>query len=42
MVCSRGTGTPVGDVRILELGTAAVRSAEQADRRTNRAVGPAA
>jgi CubicO group peptidase (beta-lactamase class C family) len=42
MVCSRGTGTPVGDVRILELGTAAVRSAERSDRRADRSVGPAA
>lgn len=33
MVCSRGTGTPVGDARILGLGAAAVHSA---DRRTSR------
>lgn len=29
MVCSRGTGTPVGDARILGLGAAAVRSADR-------------
>jgi CubicO group peptidase (beta-lactamase class C family) len=29
MVCSRGTGTPIGDLRIMELGTAAVRSADR-------------
>jgi len=29
MVCSRGTGTPVGDVRIMELGGAAVRCADR-------------
>lgn len=28
-VCSRGSGTPVGDLRIMELGTAAVRAAER-------------
>jgi CubicO group peptidase (beta-lactamase class C family) len=28
MVCSRGTGTPIGDLRIMELGAAAVRSAD--------------
>ena len=33
MVCSRGTGTPIGDLRIMELGTAAVRAA---DRRRDR------
>jgi CubicO group peptidase (beta-lactamase class C family) len=33
MVCSRGTGTPIGDLRIMELGAAAVRSA---DRRQDR------
>ena len=33
MVCSRGTGTPVGDIRIAELGAAAVRCADRADRR---------
>ena len=32
-VCSRGSGTPVGDFRIMELGGAAVRSAEKASRR---------
>jgi CubicO group peptidase (beta-lactamase class C family) len=30
MVCSRGSGTPVGDVRMLELGAAAVRCADRA------------
>ena len=29
MVCSRGTGTPVGDIRILTLGAAAVHSADR-------------
>jgi CubicO group peptidase (beta-lactamase class C family) len=29
MVCSRGTGTPIGDLRIMELGTAAVRAADR-------------
>jgi CubicO group peptidase (beta-lactamase class C family) len=29
MVCSRGTGTPIGDLRIMELGAAAVRSADR-------------
>ena len=33
MVCSRGTGTPVGDIRIAELGAAAVRCADRADSR---------
>ena len=27
MVCNRGTGTPIGDLRLLELGTAAIVSA---------------
>jgi CubicO group peptidase (beta-lactamase class C family) len=31
MVCSRGTGTPVGDARIAYLGTAAVASADRRD-----------
>lgn len=32
-VCNRGSGTPVGDLRIMELGTAAVRAADRmADR----------
>jgi CubicO group peptidase (beta-lactamase class C family) len=29
MVCTRGSGTPIGDLRIMELGAAAVRSADQ-------------
>jgi CubicO group peptidase (beta-lactamase class C family) len=29
MVCSRGTGTPVGDLRIMELGAAAVECADR-------------
>lgn len=29
MVCSRGTGTPIGDLRIMELGAAAVRSVDR-------------
>lgn len=29
MVCSRGTGTPIGDARMLTLGAAAVRSADR-------------
>ncbi|MCB0975758.1 MAG: beta-lactamase family protein [Actinobacteria bacterium] len=33
MVCSRGTGTPVGDLRILTLGAAAVKDADARDRR---------
>jgi CubicO group peptidase (beta-lactamase class C family) len=33
MVCSRGTGTPVGDLRIMELGNAAVQSADRRSRR---------
>jgi CubicO group peptidase (beta-lactamase class C family) len=38
MVCSRGTGTPIGDLRIMELGAAAVRSADgrRHRRRTSR------
>ncbi|MFV0316854.1 MAG: serine hydrolase domain-containing protein [Microthrixaceae bacterium] len=28
-VCNRGSGTPVGDLRIMELGTAAVRAADR-------------
>ena len=31
-VCSRGSGTPMGDLRIMELGAAAVRCAEKASR----------
>jgi CubicO group peptidase (beta-lactamase class C family) len=40
MVCNRGSGTPVGDLRIMELGTAAVRSADRRSRRVG--AGPAA
>ena len=29
MVCNRGTGTPIGDVRLAELGTAVVRAASR-------------
>ena len=29
MVCSRGTGTPIGDIRILALGAAALRCADR-------------
>jgi CubicO group peptidase (beta-lactamase class C family) len=29
MVCSRGTGTPIGDLRIAGLGAAAVRCADR-------------
>lgn len=40
MVCSRGTGTPIGDVRIAEIGRAAVRCADRRSavdaRRTRR------
>lgn len=32
MVCSRGTGTPIGDLRIMELGTAAVQAADRLHR----------
>ena len=32
MVCSRGTGTPVGDIRIVGLGAAAVHSADRVER----------
>jgi CubicO group peptidase (beta-lactamase class C family) len=32
MVCNRGSGTPIGDLRILELGAAAVRAADRVDR----------
>jgi hypothetical protein len=28
-VCNRGTGTPIGDFRIAELGAAAVRCADR-------------
>jgi hypothetical protein len=28
-VCNRGSGTPVGDLRIAELGAAAVRCADR-------------
>ncbi|MGI9577599.1 MAG: serine hydrolase domain-containing protein [Microthrixaceae bacterium] len=31
-VCSRGSGSPVGDIRIMELGAAAVRAADKASR----------
>lgn len=31
-VCSRGSGTPIGDIRIMELGAAAVKAAEKASR----------
>lgn len=34
MVCNRGTGTPVGDLRLMRLGTAAIAAA---DRRMNTA-----
>ena len=30
MVCNRGSGTPVGDLRLAELGTAAVTSSREA------------
>jgi CubicO group peptidase (beta-lactamase class C family) len=30
MVCNRGSGTPVGDLRLAELGTAAVRASSYA------------
>lgn len=41
MVCSRGTGTPVGDARMLTLGAAAVRCAERREpqQRRNEACG---
>ena len=32
MVCNRGTGTPVGDVRLMRLSKAAIESADQAAR----------
>ncbi len=37
MVCSRGAGTPVGDLRIAEIGTAAIRCADEVQRRDDRA-----
>ena len=37
-VCNRGSGTPVGDLRIMELGAAAVKAA---DRMTEQEIKPA-
>lgn len=34
MVCSRGTGTPIGDLRIMELGAAAVDCADEVIQRS--------
>jgi hypothetical protein len=31
MVCNRGTGTPIGDLRLLQLGTATVTAARRRD-----------
>jgi hypothetical protein len=33
MVCNRGTGTPVGDIRLLQLSTAAFDAARKRDAR---------
>ncbi len=40
MVCSRGSGTPIGDLRIMELGTAAVRAADRVATRAPRSDEP--
>lgn len=42
MVCSRGTGTPVGDARILGLGAAAVRAADRRSARSGSSTEAAA
>lgn len=36
MVCNRGTGTPVGDLRLLQLTTAAVAACDRAEGRSRR------
>ena len=33
MVCNRGTGTPVGDIRLMRLSKTAIESADNASRR---------
>jgi hypothetical protein len=39
MVCNRGSGSPIGDLRLLQLGTAVVSAA---DRRSERSSSVAA
>ena len=39
MVCNRGTGTPVGDIRLMRLSKVAIEAADRVDRRVSVAAG---